>query len=547
MAATNVLGPSHWLPSLKKSDRITNVNKHRHFLSNIGTVPTAVVLLAVSFALVGCAVGPDFKRPVAPSADRYAPTALPESTASAPKAGIIAQHFAYGRDIPAEWWSLFQSPHLNSLVRRAFAANPTLEAAQAVLKQAQEAVYAQQGFFFPTVQTNYAPSRQQLAGNLGGNSPGIQGDGSTISTYANPGGPAPYNGPVIYNFHTAQLTVGYTPDVFGANRRQVESLTAQAQTQRLQLEAAYITLASNVVAAALQEASLRGQIAATQEIIAVNAKSLDIVRHQFRLGYAMRIDVAAQELVLAVAQQLLPPLQKQFQQTRDLIRVLVGNTPDQDVDETFELSALHLPEELPVSLPSKLVLQRPDVRAAAEQLHAASAQVGVAVAARLPQFSISASYGGGASDFSQMFADGGPFWNLVGNITQPIFDGNTLLHRERAADQALVQAGAQYRTTVLTALQNVADTLHALHSDADILIAAVNVEHAAKLTLDLTRKQMELGYINGLVLLTAEQAYQQAILSLVQAQATRFGDTAALFQALGGGWWNRSKDIASAN
>lgn len=512
---------------------------------NIKRLTPAVSILVVSIAAAGCAVGPDFKRPAPPDANAYTSITLPALTASS--TGLAtAQRFDSGRDIPADWWTLFQSAQLNSLINKAFAASPTLESAQAALRLAQEAVYAQQGYFYPTVQLSYSPTRQKLAGNAGGNSPGIQGNGSTISTYANPDGPAPYNGPVIYNFHTSQLTVGYSPDVFGSNRRQVESLKAQAETQRFQLQAAYITLASNVVAAAVQEASLREQLAVTRKLIASSAKALEILQHQFRLGYAMRIDVAAQESALATAQQLLPPLQKQFEQTRDLIRVLVGNTPDKDIEETFELSTLHLPEELPLSLPAKLVLQRPDVRAAEEQMHAASANVGVAVANRLPQFSINGAIGGEASIFKQMFKSGGPFWNLLGNVTQPIFDGNTLLHRERAADQALVQAAAQYRVTVLTALQNVADTLHALRSDADTLVAAVNAEHAAKVTLDLTRKQMELGYVSGLLLTTAEQSYQQAALSLVQARATRFGDTAALFQALGGGWWNR-KEIAQAN
>ncbi len=506
-------------------------------------VSAALVLLATSLALTGCAVGPDFKQPDVPTAHSYSPTFLTGPTASATGAAGAAQTFVADRDIPAQWWRLFRSAKLNALIEKAFVDNPTLESAQAALRQAQESVYAQQGYFYPTVALSYSPSRQQLAGNMGGNSPGLQGNGTYIGTYQNPNGP-PYNGPVIYTFHTAQLTVGYTPDVFGSNRRQVESLQAQAAMQRYQLEAARVTLAANIVAAALQEASLRAQIAAVKDIVAFNAESLKILQTQLQVGYVMRIDVASQAAALAAAQQLLPPLQKQFEQTRDLIRVLVGNTPDQDVAETFELADLHLPEQLPLSLPAKLIRQRPDVLAAEEQLHAASASVGVAVAARLPQFSIDGAIGGEASVFSQMFQPGGPFWSLVGNITQPIFDGNTLLHRERAADQALVQAAAQYRSTVLLALQNVADTLHALRSDADGLVAAVSAEQAAKTVLDMTRQQNELGFVNYLTLLSAEQSYQQAEISLIQARAMRFGDTAALFEALGGGWWNDKIAVA---
>jgi NodT family efflux transporter outer membrane factor (OMF) lipoprotein len=255
----------------------------------------------------------------------------------------------------------------------------------------------------------------------------------------------------------------------------------------------------------------------------------------------MRIDVAAQEASLAQAKAMLPPLQKQYEQTRDLIRALVGNLPNQDVPETFELASLHLPEDPPVSLPSKLVEQRPDVRAAEEQMHAASAEVGVAIAAMLPQFNLTAAAGGEATAFGQMFSTGGPFWSLGAGATQSLFDGFTMLHKKRAAEQALIQAQAQYRSTVISAFQNVADTLHALVSDAAALAAAVEAEQAAKVTLDLTVRQSQVGYVNYLTLLSAQQAYQTALATRVQAEATRFGDTAALYQALGGGWWNRNQ------
>jgi NodT family efflux transporter outer membrane factor (OMF) lipoprotein len=241
---------------------------------------------------------------------------------------------------------------------------------------------------------------------------------------------------------------------------------------------------------------------------------------------------------------LLPPLQKQFEQTRDLIRALVGNLPNQEVPETFEFDALQLPPELPVSLPARIIDQRPDVRAAEAQLRAANAQVGVAVAAMLPQFPITGTLGGNADEFPWIFRSGGPFWTLVGGVTQPVFEGGTLLHTKRAASAALKQAAAQYQYTVITAYQNVADTLHASLSDADTLAADAQAENSAKVTYDLTRRQMEVGYVSYLSLLSAETTYQQVLLTRVQAQATRFGDTVALFQALGGGWWNR-KEVAA--
>ena len=494
--------------------------------------------LALAALLSACSVGPDFKRPAAPENPGYAPQPLPQTTASAAVQGGAAQHFVAGADIPFDWWTVYRSPALDALVEKAFRANPTIEQAKAALRQAQEGVYAQQGFFYPTVGVSYQFERQMVAGNLASSvAPGVQGNGHAIEAFQSTS--PPYNKALYYNFHTAQLTVGYTPDVFGLNRRQVESLEAQEAVQRYELEATYITLAANVVAAAVQEVATRAQIAAVKEIIDENVKGLELLRAEQKDGYAMGIDVAAQEAALAAARAMLPPLQLQYEQTRDLIRALVGNLPNQDVEQTFDLASLHLPEDIPLSIPSKLVDQRPDVRAAEEQLRSANAQVGVAIANRLPLFSLTGDIGGTATVFSQMFSPGGPFWAIIGSVTQTVFDGGTLLHRERAADQALYQAAAQYRSTVITAYQNVADTLHALVSDADALSAALDAEVAAKKTLDLTQAQMKSGYVNYLTLLSAEQAYQQALLTLVQAQATRFGDTAALFEALGGGWWNR--------
>jgi NodT family efflux transporter outer membrane factor (OMF) lipoprotein len=503
-------------------------------------------LLVTSAALAAsCAVGPRYHKPAAPANAGYAPAALPQASASAPIHGGEEQRLIDDRDIPFEWWELFKSPALNALVERAFRANPTITAAQAALVQAQELVYAQRGYFFPTIGANYSFERQKIAGNLTvDNVPGVEGDGHNDLPPVQSLDTSPHTHPFFYDLHTAELTVGFVPDVFGANWRQVETLAAQRDAQRFALEATYVTLASNVVAAAIQEASLRAQIDATARIIAADEKSLQILRDQLRLGFAMRIDVAAQEAALGQARTLLPPLQKQLEQTRDLIRALVGNLPNEDVPQIFELDAMQLPPELPLSLPARIIQQRPDVRIAEAQLHAANAQVGAAVAAMLPQFSITGDLGGTADEFAWMFRTGGPFWSLVGGVSQPIFEGGTLLHQKRAAQAALKQAAAQYQSTVIAGYQNVADTLHASLSDADALAADVDAENSAKVTYDLTRRQMEVGYANYLALLSAETAYQQTLLARVQAQATRFGDTIALFQALGGGWWNR-KEVAA--
>jgi NodT family efflux transporter outer membrane factor (OMF) lipoprotein len=501
--------------------------------------------LVLSVLSASCAVGPRYQRPEAPASAGYAPEPLPNSTASAAIRGGEAQQLIAGRDIAFEWWELFQSPTLNRLVEQAFKANPTVSAAQAALSQAQELVYAQQGFYFPTVSAVYQAERHKIAGNVNSSETiGVQADGENKLPEAENPNTLPHNLPSYYTFHTAELTVGFVPDLFGANRRQIESLAAQTDAQRFALQATYITLACNVVAAAIQEGMLRAQIDATDDIIAADQKSLQILRDQFRLGFAMRIDVAAQETALAQAQATLPPLQQQFEQTRDLMRALLGKLPT-SAEEKIELGELQLPPELPLTLPAKIIEQRPDVRAAEALLHAANAQVGVAVAAMLPQFSITGAYGGNATQIPWMFRGGGPFWSLVGDVSQPIFEGGTLLHRKRAARDALKQAAAQYQSTALAAYQNIADTLRASLSDADALEADVEAEQAAKVTYDLTRHQMEFGYVDTLSLLNAETTYQQSLLIRMQAQASRYGDTIALFQALGGGWWNRTRIAAN--
>lgn len=508
------------------------VEKHRRH---------AVFLIIAT--LCGCAAGPDFKRPEAPAAKSYSPTPIPETTARAESPDGAAQRLDPQKDIPFDWWTMFQSKELNSLIERAFKANSTIEAAQAALRQAHQNVVAQQGFFYPTVQLNYSPSRNKLAGNYGGNSPGVQQNGDVIQAGSTTGSP-PVS-PAYYNYHIAQLTVGYVPDVFGANSRQVESLRAQEDQQHFQMEATYITLASNIVSAAVQEASLRAQIAATEKIIEANKKTLAIMGKQLELGYESGADVSGQEAALAQAEQSLVPLRQQLEQTRDLIRALVDNSPDQDVPETFTLESLHLPEDLPLSLPSKIVEQRPDVRIAEEQLHYASAQYGVAIANRLPQFAITGAIGSEADTPFWLFKSGSGFFNLTGNIAQTIFDGGTLKARSAAAQEALNQAAAQYRSAVTAALQNVADTLHAIHSDAEALKDAARNEHALLRVRNITSVEYKEGYASYQALLAAEQNYQQSVITLTQARANRFGDTAALYQALGGGWWNRHGDEAN--
>ncbi len=478
-----------------------------------------LALLAAGL-MTGCAaVGPDFKKPELPAlgstpTDRYGREAL-TTTASAAGPGGAAQHLALGAQVDHDWWKTLGSPVLNQLVADALAHNPTVEAMQAALRQARESVTAQEGYYYPSISANYTGSRQK-------NPTG------TIAPTLNSGDP-------LYNLHTAQLNVGFVPDVLGLNRRAVESLQAQAESQKFQMDAAAMTLSANVVSTVVQLATLTDQITATRELIAANHKVLDLLRKQLAAGAVSGMDIAAQETAVAQSEQLLPPLEKQAEQTRDALAVLVGHLPSQDTGLRISLADLKLPTTLPLSVPSQLIEQRPDVKAAEAQVHVASAQVGVALANRLPQFAISGNVGGTATQIGQMFAAGNTFWALAGSVTQTVYDFGTLKARQRGAEAALDQSVATYRSVALVAFQNVADSLYALDQDARAYGAAVNAETAAKRSYDLTRQQLNLGFVNLPALLAAEQAYTQTRLATVQAYGARLGDSAALYLALGGG------------
>jgi NodT family efflux transporter outer membrane factor (OMF) lipoprotein len=415
---------------------------------------------------------------------------------------------------------LFQSKPLNALIKRALTNNPDLKAAQEALVVAQENLKAARGVFYPNVSGSFAGSRQRQS--------------SFIS-------PTPNANIFEYNLFTPQLALSYSPDVWGLNRRTVESSKAQEQSVRYQMIATYLTLSANVVVAAIQEASLRAQIETTRQLIGISSNIIDIVQYQYKKGYAGGLDIAAQESQLAQVAATLPPLLKALAQQQDLLAVLAGDYPSEHAGEVFDLSKLKLPVEAPVTLPLKLVEQRPDILQAEQNLHSASAQIGVAIANRLPNIALSANAGSTALTLDKLFNSGSGFWALGGTVTQPIFDGGTLLHQQRAAKAAYLESAQQYRSTVLSACQNVADTLNALEQDAASLKTAAAADAAAKVTLDLSQRQWKVGYGGYLALLNAEQTYQQAQLNLIQAQANRFADTAALFQALGGGWWNQAE------
>ena len=507
---------------MPRQNRMSKLRK-KHFSQMIGNSSSSWLLTfsaAAAFLLMaGCAVGPDFKRPAVPAASGYSDHPLAATVNITNVTGGEVQRFAKGNDIAGDWWTLFHSQPLNDLIELSLTNNPDLKAAQAALAMARENVWAQRGVYYPSVAANFSASRQKQS--------------ELIS-------PTPAASIFQYNLFTPQVSVSYSPDVFGLNRRTVESEKAQEQGVRFQMIAAYTTLTANVVVTAIQSGAVRAQIDATRRLIELNSNMVEILRYQLVKGYASRLDVVAQESQLAQVAAMLPPLLKQSAQLHDLLAVLAGRFPNQAPADQFNITSLQLPAEVPVSLPSQLVAQRPDVLQAEANLHAASAQVGIAIANRLPNITLTADAGSTALSINKLFTSGTGFWGLGAAAAAPLFQGGQLLHQERAAKAAFTQAAEQYRSTVLTAFQNVADTLTALEQDAEGLKAAASASDDAKETLDLSQRQWKDGYISYLALLSAEQAYQQARINLVQAQANRYADTAALFQALGGGWWHRA-------
>jgi NodT family efflux transporter outer membrane factor (OMF) lipoprotein len=476
--------------------------------------------VAISLALCGCAVGPNFRSPDAPSdagSNSYTPTALPTQTVQADGPAGAAQQFVFGQEIPAQWWTLFHSETLDQMIRGALQQSPDMASAQAALRQARENYNAESGsLLYPNVSGKLSATRERA---------------SAVSSGV-PGGS-------VFNLFNASVNVSYTLDVFGASRRTLEGLQAAVDYQRFQVEATYLSLTANLVTTAIKEASLRAQLHATLAVLDDQQQQLAVIENQFALGAIPRSTVLTQRTQVAQTLASLPDLEKSLAQTRHQLSVYAGKLPSESGMPEFQLESLQLPQDLPVTLPSALVRQRPDIRAKEESLHQASAQIGVATANQYPQITLSGDYGSAASRMGDLFSHAAGFWSIAAALAQPIFNGGELSAKRRAAVAAYEQAEAQYRGTVLTAFQNVADSLRALDFDASTLKAQVEVEAVAGEALSLNKRQYELGAISYLALLDAERTYQKSRIGLVQAQAARYADTAALFQALGGGWWNR--------
>ncbi|MCX7098213.1 MAG: efflux transporter outer membrane subunit [Methylococcales bacterium] len=499
----------------------TKIGLSKLIPSNLAKLRVSAFGMALCGAVIsGCALGPDFTEPASPDVKGYTDSKQAKQFTTVATASGAAQSIVLGKDIQGQWWTLFRSPALNQLIAKALQRSPDLQAALSALTQAQEVASAKQYALFPALDASFSNSHQKISG----------------AQFGNPNFPGS-----VYSLSNASVGVTYTLDVFGAIRRQIEGFEAQASYQEFQLEGAFLMLAANVATTAIQEASLKAQIAATFDIIKAQEQELALVQQQFALGGASKVDVLALQSQLQQTRIAIPPLQLQLAQNRHRLTALVGELPSTGLSAQFDLASLQLPLQLPLSLPSKLVQQRPDVQAQVALLHRASAEIGVVSAQLFPDFTIKANVGSIATQIGDLFVPGSAIWNVGGNLLQPVFHGGELLHKRRAALAAYEQAAAQYRSTVLLAFQNVADTLSALEFDAAELQAQDAAVLAAQESLELSRNQYQNGAISSLPVLNAERDYQQARIGQITAQARRLADTAALFQALGGGWWNRPK------
>lgn len=485
-------------------------------------VRTRLSLVAATLFASGCALGPDFKTPAAPQATSYTREALPERTVTVAVPGGEAQQFLAGRALPDRWWTLYQSPQLNALVEQALAASPTVSSAQAALRVAQQNYRVERSNLSPSADASFNAVRQKI----------------DTASFGNPGG-----GGLIYNLYNASIGVSYGLDLWGGTRRGVEAERAAYEFQQWQLEATYQTLIANVITTALREIEQRTLMAGQVLVISQQEALLKVTRSRYQNGAINRSALLSMEAQVATERAKLPGYRLAMTEAQNQLAVYLGKLPSEYVAAPFELDDLTLPQDLPLSLPSSLVAQRPDVRAAEATLHEATARVGIATANLLPQISLTASFGTQASVFDQLFA--GNIWSIASGVTQPLFHAGELTAKRRAALATLDQTAADYRLTVLDAFRNVADALRALETDAEYLEAQYSAADLSGQSLKLIERQYALGSSSSLEVLDAQTRDTQARAGYIAARVARLSDTAALFQALGGGWTQRDPAATS--
>ncbi len=468
-------------------------------------------LFFIPLFLSACAVGPDFTRPEPPKAAGYDRGGNPTSTLAADG---NSQRFEAGKKVATEWWRTFGSRKLDEVVDEAVAKNPSLQAAQASLRQSQYLLSAGYGVYFPQVDAGASATRQLFSpAEFGGTGPGT-----------------------IFNLYTLQATVTYTLDLFGAERRQIEGLGARVDYQRYAAAAAYLSLTGNVVNTVIARAAYDAQIKATEEVVRTFKEQVRLAEIQAQAGTAPYANVLALQSQEAAAETALPPLRQKLSQTEHLLATLAGGTPSEWNPPAIALEDLTLPADLPLSLPSELVRQRPDILVAEADLHAASAEVGVSTAALYPSFTLTGAYGYNNMSVGNLIQNDSNFWNLGSNLTAPLFHGGSLRYQRKAAVEGFNQSLAGYRQTVLGGLAQVADALRSLEHDAEAVDAQARSLEFARQSLRLVEANYKAGVANYLQILVADGQYSQARIGYIQAKGQRLQDTAALFVAMGGGW-----------
>jgi NodT family efflux transporter outer membrane factor (OMF) lipoprotein len=466
----------------------------------------AAAVLGLTTVVTGCKVGPNFKRPDAPATERYTQQKL-KVESSGPD-----QQIALGATLDREWWHLFQSDAIDTVVKRALEGNRTLVAANATLAQANEMAQAQAGSLYPQVNMTAGVGRQKYGAQFFGTFQKLP----------------------PFTYYALGPTVSYALDYTGGTARSVEQQFAQAEYQKQQLSAAYLMVSGNAVMECLRIALLQGEIATVEAILEEDRQNRQLVQVAFDAGSVSRTDVVSAESQLASDATLLPPLRQQLSEARHALSIIMGQFPANEAPAEFDLSKVTLPHDLPVSLPSELVHNRPDILASEAQLHAATAAVGVATSNLYPHIVLSGSLTMQSTILRRLFEGQNNAYNGIGSLTAPLFDGGTLRAEKRAAIDAMQASAANYQQTVLTAFGQVADSLEALDHDAEQLDAQAHAESAARENVDLTRKSYNEGNVGVLQVLDAERLYQNARLGYVRAQAQRYMDTVQLFLALGG-------------
>lgn len=460
----------------------------------------------IALFLSSCAVGPDYQAPKFDLSDSF--TREHESNGTQTSKSII----------DTKWWSAYDNSSLDNLVDLALTHNPSIQVALSNLKVAQQNTIAQQGFFYPSITAGYAATRQNGGATL---SPSINNVAASSA----------------YSLHTAGLTVGFVPDIFGVNKRMVESLKSQELSQKYQYDALQISLVTNLISSIAQVSVLNEQVNINKKLVEINKKQLEHSSRLFNSGYASEMDVANQQSIYSVSKAQLSSVQKAYEQALDLLHILCGENPNSSLILP-SLESISLPNGIPVAIPSDWINQRPDIKAAEEMVHSSNAQIGVAIGNMLPQISLTSISGSSASALSELKNSANNFWSNNLNLNQTLFAGGTFLARKKAAEFGLQASIDQYKIVVLNALQNVADSMYAINEDMKNLDSLKNSENANLKILNLTKKQFQSGYVSEPILLAAESNYLQSKINRIQAHGLYLADTASLYQSLGGGWRN---------